>query len=71
MAGTVEWWIADGPWGARLPGSFVHLPSRVPHAMRTGPEPMLALYAWLGDLTTSARLTDGASGGPSETPPKF
>ena len=57
VAGSPDWRVEDGPWEARPAGSFIFHRSMAIHAMRTGPEPLLALYAWLGDLATAARLT--------------
>ena len=52
-----EWWRDEGPWRPQPPGTaIVHAP-HVRHAMRAGDAPLLAVYAWRGDLATHARLT--------------
>ncbi|MBM3585091.1 MAG: cupin domain-containing protein [Alphaproteobacteria bacterium] len=56
VAGAPDWSIDDGPWQSKPAGSFVFHPTMAVHAMRTGDRPFLALYAWLGDLNTSAKL---------------
>ena len=72
LAGTAEWQRGCEPWTRRPPGTIVLHPSDAIHAMRTGQEPMLALYLWRGGgLDRSARLApeDAASrgGGLTET----
>ncbi len=56
VGGTAEWRRGDEPWTHRAPGSLIHHPSGLVHATRTGPEPLLALYFWWGDIETHARL---------------
>ncbi len=56
VAGTPDWQVDDGPWLAQPAGSFIFHRSMAIHAMRTNERPLLALYAWLGDLGTSAKL---------------
>lgn len=56
VAGEAEWWREDAPWRTLPAASFVrHEPNTV-HAMRTGEHPLLALYAWRGEIGTAARL---------------
>ena len=43
-----EWRMGDGPFRFRAAGEVVHHASNVSHAMRTGSEPLLALYVWRG-----------------------
>jgi mannose-6-phosphate isomerase-like protein (cupin superfamily) len=56
VAGTADWRRGDEPFLPRPTGSLVHHPPGEPHAMRTAGEPMLAVYAWTGDVATPARL---------------
>jgi len=52
-----EWWRDSGPWRHEPSGSAIyHVPS-IPHATRTGADPLLAVYLWTGDLETHASLT--------------
>lgn len=48
LTGGTGWRMADGPFLMREAGAIVHHASNVPHAMRTGAEPLLALYLWRG-----------------------
>lgn len=52
-----EWWREPGPWRREAVGAAIHHAPNVPHAMRAGPAPLLALYVWRGDLGSYARLT--------------
>lgn len=48
LTGGTEWRMGGGPFSRREGGEVIHHASRVSHAMRTGPEPLLALYFWRG-----------------------
>jgi mannose-6-phosphate isomerase-like protein (cupin superfamily) len=48
LAGEAEWRKGEGQFVRRQPGEVIHHPSNVSHAMRTGSEPLLALYLWRG-----------------------
>ncbi len=48
LSGTAEWFREDGGWHAVPPGGVLHHPPWLPHATRTGAEPLLALYVWRG-----------------------
>ncbi len=50
LGGTAEWQRGDEPWVRRPPGAFILHRSQIGHAMRSLEEPLLALYAWHGDL---------------------
>ena len=57
LAGTADWQHGHGPWQPRAPGTAIHHPPHLPHAMRTSAEPMLAMYLWWGaDLTVHAKM---------------
>lgn len=43
-------WLSPGTEEVVPPGGFVLHRTALPHAMRTTDEPLLALYAWQGDL---------------------
>lgn len=46
-----QWRKDAGPWRARASHEVIHHPPWVSHAMRTGTQPMVALYLWRdGDL---------------------
>ncbi|MFO1035607.1 MAG: dimethylsulfonioproprionate lyase family protein [Geminicoccaceae bacterium] len=58
LVGTADWSRGGEGWRRRMPGEVVHHDSQTPHAMRTGAEPLLALYLWRGgDLAEKSRLT--------------
>ncbi|MBS3649366.1 cupin domain-containing protein [Pseudaminobacter sp. 19-2017] len=48
LAGEAEWRKGNGSFLRWQPGEVIHHPSNVSHAMRTGSEPLLALYLWRG-----------------------
>ncbi len=57
LAGMAEWLKGDGVWRHRRPGTLIHHSSEETHAMRTGEQPLLAMYLWRSaDLGQSARL---------------
>jgi quercetin dioxygenase-like cupin family protein len=57
LSGTAAWLKGDAPWRERAPGTLIHHLSEEPHAMRTGDEPLLAMYLWHGTgLGQKARL---------------
>jgi mannose-6-phosphate isomerase-like protein (cupin superfamily) len=59
VSGDAEWWRDAGPWRPQDHGALIHHTPNMPHAMRTGKEPLLAVYLWRGDLATYARLGAG------------
>jgi len=58
LAGSVDWQQGDGTWRRKVPGDFVLHRAHEPHAMRTGAEPLLALFAWVSDLMSEVYLVD-------------
>ena len=56
LAGASEWQAGSGELAWRSSGDRMEHASGVPHSMRSGPTPMLALYVWRGDLATPARF---------------
>ncbi len=57
LAGTARWEKGGEGFIEKPPGSLIHHPSWMPHAMRTGTEPLLALYVWRGgDLAAKSRI---------------
>ncbi len=57
VSGDAEWWRDAGPWRRQEPGALIYHAPDVPHAMRAGAQPLLAVYLWRGALATHARLT--------------
>jgi hypothetical protein len=55
-----EWRMADQPFRSREAGEVIHHPSGVNHAMRTGNEPLLALYLWRGGPLAARSTVTGA-----------
>ncbi len=60
LAGAAEWRKGDGDFVARRPGETIHHPSNVNHAMRTGSEPLLALYLWRGGPLAARSTVTGS-----------
>ena len=57
LSGAADWQQGDAIWRKRPPGTLIHHCSEEIHAMRTGNEPLLALYLWRGErLSQKARL---------------
>ncbi|CAH2408772.1 dimethylsulfonioproprionate lyase family protein [Mesorhizobium escarrei] len=48
LTGGTGWRMGEGDFGKREAGEVIHHASDVSHAMRTGKEPLLALYIWHG-----------------------
>jgi len=63
VSGDAEWWRDAGPWRRQEPGALIYHAPDVPHAMRAGAHPLLAVYLWRGDLATHARLGGGVTVG--------
>jgi mannose-6-phosphate isomerase-like protein (cupin superfamily) len=62
LAGRALWQRGDERFVVRAPGECIHHAPRTPHAMKTGSEPLLALYAWRGgDLAEKSTLSRQAS----------
>lgn len=62
LAGTADWLRGGEGWRRRRPGELIHHPSGIAHAMRTGEQPLLALYLWRGgDLAQKSKLLGGGS----------
>jgi Dimethlysulfonioproprionate lyase len=57
LSGTASWQQGDAIWREHPPGTLIHHAGDEPHAMRTGDDPLLALYLWRSaDLSQKARL---------------
>lgn len=54
IAGTASWAVDDEALTPQPPGSFVHHKSMQPHRMNTEAEPMLALWAWAGNIESTS-----------------
>lgn len=55
LSGNANWKRGDDDWIIRKPGEyFLHTPNQS-HAMETFEEPLLALWAWTGDLDEWAK----------------
>jgi mannose-6-phosphate isomerase-like protein (cupin superfamily) len=57
LIGGAEWRMGDEPFRHREAGEVIHHESGVNHAMRTGSEPLLALYLWGGPLAERSTIT--------------
>jgi hypothetical protein len=54
--GRARWSVHGGPLVERPPGAPIVHRSCEPHETRTAETPLAALYVWLGDLETAARV---------------
>jgi len=60
LTGGTEWRKGEGEFVIREGGEVIHHPSNVNHAMKTGDEPLLALYLWRGGpLAARSTITGG------------
>lgn len=50
VGGRAEWTRGGEAWRVRPPASLIHHAADMPHATRTGDEPLVALAAWVSDL---------------------
>lgn len=60
LSGTAEWQIGNGPFVPQPPGRFILHPSGAAHATRTAEEPLLAIFAWHGQIETLADWCPGS-----------
>jgi len=47
VLGAGEWWNTETPWHEPGPGGLVHNPPGILHAMRSGDDPLLAIWCML------------------------
>jgi mannose-6-phosphate isomerase-like protein (cupin superfamily) len=63
LTGGTEWRMGNGGFVRRDAGEVIHHPSNTSHAMRTGEEPLLAIYLWRGGPLAQKSVIDAASKG--------
>lgn len=57
LSGVALWKRGDADYAPAAPGTRIDHESWVPHAMRTGAEPLVAAYVWRGgDLAAKSRI---------------
>ncbi len=56
IGGRGEWQTDGGAFIEHGPGALIEVPSFTPHALRTGAEPVLTVYAWTGDVGGAYRV---------------
>lgn len=62
LSGTALWQQGDAVWREHPPGTLIIHAGDEPHAMRTGSDPLLALYLWRGtNLAGKARIEDAGA----------
>lgn len=65
IAGDGFWRRSDEPEMRRQPGDRIHHRSYEPHASRTGASPLVAIWAWAGDIDfASYHLNESNTGHP-------
>jgi hypothetical protein len=52
LTGTARWQVCNSIPVAQSPGSYIFHDNDVPHAMETSAEPLLTIWAWLGELAS-------------------
>lgn len=52
IAGTADYLMTDGAWQSAEPGTVIHNAPMVWHGTRTGDQPVLIAWAWLGGNPT-------------------
>lgn len=63
LTGGTEWRMGEGSFHVRDAGEVIHHASNVSHAMRTGKEPLMALYLWRGGpLAQKSTIGSGGKG---------
>ncbi|RWI27890.1 dimethylsulfonioproprionate lyase family protein [Mesorhizobium sp.] len=62
LTGGTQWRMGEGDFRRREAGEVIHHASDVSHAMRTGKEPLLALYIWRGGPLTAKSTISGSQG---------
>jgi len=63
LSGRADWMRADAPYAPIAPGVAIRHPAWMPHAMRTGAEPLVAAYVWRGgDLAAKSRILASPDG---------
>ena len=63
LTGGTEWRMGEGDFRVRDAGEVIHHTSNVSHAMRTGAEPLMALYLWRGGpLAQKSTIGSGGRG---------
>jgi len=50
LSGTALWRKDNAPFALQSPGTLIHHLPNQPHTMHTQKEPLLALWAWVGDI---------------------
>ncbi len=60
LTGGTHWRMGEGPLRQREAGEIIHHASNVSHAMRTGENPLLALYLWRGGPLAARSTITGA-----------
>jgi dimethylpropiothetin dethiomethylase len=59
LSGTALWQHGTGVLSPKKPGTLIHHAPDEPHVMETRSEPLLAMWAWIGDLRPgSYRIVD-------------
>lgn len=61
LTAGAAWRRGSEAWRVVAPGEAIHHPPMIEHETRAGPATLLALYCWIGDTGTEARLTLGRS----------
>lgn len=58
LSGTALWQQGATTLTPKPPGTLVHHAPDEPHVMQTGAAPLLAMWAWIGDLSDSYQIAE-------------
>lgn len=58
LSGTALWQQGATKLSPKPPGTLLHHAPDEPHIMQTGAAPLLAMWAWIGDLSDSYQIAD-------------
>lgn len=67
LAGTAGWAVDDRPLAPLAPGALILHREMQPHAMQTGPETLVALSLWRGDIRSPSRFSTSGPQAPGST----
>ena len=60
LSGTASWQQGNGTLTGKSPGTLIHHAPDEPHVMETHVAPLLAMWAWIGDLSPGTYRIEGA-----------
>lgn len=65
LSGNPSFRVGEMEWHQQQRGDIIHVPSLVPHSIRVGNEPMLAVQMWHGNIDQGSLFPVSADGTPA------